>query len=1065
MVVELASSTIMMIVLSGTNLALLLLFYCITKSSPDNENKIEDGAAGGDEAGLELVKGGGDSNNKRALTPAVKGGAVAKKLSKPFTGTLDCFNNLTGDLLRISIIMAMTYICERHWFFEHSGKEYSREWFLFILALFFAYAIYTIKPIHDLSLLGREQTEEWKGWMQFIFLLYHYFHAEEVYNSVRVMITCYVWMTGFGNFSFFYIKRDFSWLRLVQMMWRLNFTVVLLMWTHANTWILYYICPMHTFYFLMVYATMFVWHSTNHGKWAVRVKLMVLGVIIYLVWDINRGMFDFLFAWLGTDQVIGANSGSVYEYYFRTSLDHWSSYFGMIFAANFPLAEQFFIRGKGAPVYMTAAVLGALTIYWFFAYYCKAKFDYNLTHSYTAVVPLTAYIFFRNITPWVRGFVSMSLHDLGKTTLETYLLQHHIWLTSNAKTLLTIVPNWPKLNFFIATAVFFIVSKELYRLTMTLRGMMLPDDPRVAWTNMVGMSVMIGIYYLATNLLVGLGLSSWGGIVILTCALTCLCIFVIRAMKVEVTEHPSFAVFSSRAVLVLAMLAVCACLVARYMAAATDGGTNAAGGGLSASTGTLGAAIGTPLQGWEMAQGLAGVSTNVPRECLEGLSSGSWGGNDQWQWTPAGAEAEHCHLHTHSAAEMSSLFRDKKVIFVGDSMVRNTFHAFIKTIEPGYTRHLTINKHEDMIYHVNGSGTTVSFKWSPYVREVANVVQTINKKNGEEEAHLVVLGGGLWDALWRGSDTDFTDLTEYKQGVQRLAQALQWSATGLTGKESALVNMGVILEPSTSTSTSTSISTNSVSAGDLKARLQEVVVRLQSFFKTDTAATAVPFPEATAAVVPVSVFLLPTTVVDVNLDTNRKKERMTEGIVRRYREESARELQGSGVNAIIDPARDVTSVKSGRAIYCSDGVHYGDAEYGVISQMVANAYALHNPTQSNNHNHHHHRLLASAPKARYTPRKTGSMSMPDYGAAVLLVSFIMILFLDNWLGVGVLALAITGRAYDWQAAYAPLLKSIGMGPVAATVSADERDQEEGLLAAGAASDERPSSRSGSRDGD
>ena len=60
------------------------------------------------------------------------------------------------------------------------------------------------------QVLNREQTEEWKGWMQFMFLLYHYYAAEEVYNSIRVMITCYVWMTGFGNFSFFYIKRDFG---------------------------------------------------------------------------------------------------------------------------------------------------------------------------------------------------------------------------------------------------------------------------------------------------------------------------------------------------------------------------------------------------------------------------------------------------------------------------------------------------------------------------------------------------------------------------------------------------------------------------------------------------------------------------------------------------------------------------------------------------------------------------------------------------------------------------------------------------------------------------------------
>ncbi|KAJ1434311.1 Cas1p 10 TM acyl transferase domain-containing protein, partial [Ochromonadaceae sp. CCMP2298] len=371
-------------------------------------------------------------------------------------------------------ILALTYVCENHWIFEHSKKAYSRDLFLFVLIVFFAYAFYTIKPIQDLSLLGREQTEEWKGWMQFIFLLYHYFNAAEVYNSVRVMITCYVWMTGFGNFSFFYIKRDFGWLRMIQMLWRLNFSCLLLMWTHGNTWILYYICPMHTFYFLMVYATMYVYSSINNTKWGIRFKLFALGVIIYIIWDINGGLFDIVFAWLGTSSVVGAGSGSVWEYYFRTSLDHWSTFFGMIFALNYPLAEQYFHKAKGTPLILASMLMGGAAIWWLLYCYTLDKFAYNLQHSYFAIIPLTAYIFFRNLTPSIRSGVSMSLHDLGKTTLETYLLQHHIWLTSNAKTLLTIVPDHPWINFALASMLFMVVSKELYRLTMSLRGMMLP---------------------------------------------------------------------------------------------------------------------------------------------------------------------------------------------------------------------------------------------------------------------------------------------------------------------------------------------------------------------------------------------------------------------------------------------------------------------------------------------------------------------------------------------------------------------------------------------------------------
>ncbi len=40
--------------------------------------------------------------------------------------------------------------------------------------------------------------------MQVLFLLYHYYEAREVYNAIRVFIASYVWMTGFGNFAYYW---------------------------------------------------------------------------------------------------------------------------------------------------------------------------------------------------------------------------------------------------------------------------------------------------------------------------------------------------------------------------------------------------------------------------------------------------------------------------------------------------------------------------------------------------------------------------------------------------------------------------------------------------------------------------------------------------------------------------------------------------------------------------------------------------------------------------------------------------------------------------------------------
>ena len=34
--------------------------------------------------------------------------------------------------------------------------------------------------------LQRDQTEEWKGWMQIMFVLYHYFAEAKIYNAIRM---------------------------------------------------------------------------------------------------------------------------------------------------------------------------------------------------------------------------------------------------------------------------------------------------------------------------------------------------------------------------------------------------------------------------------------------------------------------------------------------------------------------------------------------------------------------------------------------------------------------------------------------------------------------------------------------------------------------------------------------------------------------------------------------------------------------------------------------------------------------------------------------------------------
>uniref|UniRef100_A0A803MNC9 Cas1p 10 TM acyl transferase domain-containing protein n=1 Tax=Chenopodium quinoa TaxID=63459 RepID=A0A803MNC9_CHEQI len=135
-------------------------------------------------------------------------------------------NRLTlRAMSEFGLFLGYFYFCDRTNLFGESKKDYNRDLFLFLYFLLIIVAAITSFTIHtdrspfsgkSILYLNRHQTEEWKGWMQVLFLMYHYFAATEVYNAIRVFIAAYVWMTGFGNFSYYYIRKDFSFVRFAQ---------------------------------------------------------------------------------------------------------------------------------------------------------------------------------------------------------------------------------------------------------------------------------------------------------------------------------------------------------------------------------------------------------------------------------------------------------------------------------------------------------------------------------------------------------------------------------------------------------------------------------------------------------------------------------------------------------------------------------------------------------------------------------------------------------------------------------------------------------------------------------
>ena len=370
-------------------------------------------------------------------------------------------------MMILALAVCYCYYADRSQLFNKVQKHYQLTEFICLCMITFLLGVLSIhgtstilqdklesknSPTQDQTFMPRDQTDEWKGWMQMLILIYHYTGASKVlwiYRIIRLLVASYLFMTGFGHTLYFYKKADYSLKRCAAVLIRLNMLSCILPYVMGTDYLFYYFAPLISFWYIVIYCTMGVGWQRNHDMGFLVSKIFISAVLVTFLTR-SYVFFDTLFLILEKTCKIRWNLD---EWHFRLNLDGFIVYVGMLcaivniritkaFESNEPvrtsldaLISRHFYRMRF--ISATIAIM-VLPIFFVVISEISTKQAYTSWIPYTSALPILCFVILRNISCHTRIFFSSIFAWVGRHSLETFTLQFHIWLAADTKGLLAL---------------------------------------------------------------------------------------------------------------------------------------------------------------------------------------------------------------------------------------------------------------------------------------------------------------------------------------------------------------------------------------------------------------------------------------------------------------------------------------------------------------------------------------------------------------------------------------------------------------------------------------------------
>ena len=220
---------------------------------------------------------------------------------------------------------------------------------------------------------------------------------------------------------------------------RINYFPLLLSFFLSVPLELYYVVPLHTTGFVIAMVTCYVGYKMEKklgwSYWKSRIASVGLCLLVHILfYETPAVNFLLLFS---------------KEYHFRFQADKYSAWLGMLCGLLWGKIGEYMQWAHGfehdqrrhiASV-VQCSVGVALIAFWhgLFGHYAD-KFRYNPVHPYVFIFPVIGWLMIRNSTRYLTECHSSLLEFLGRNTLETYVLQFHLFMNHNVQNIPVIIP-------------------------------------------------------------------------------------------------------------------------------------------------------------------------------------------------------------------------------------------------------------------------------------------------------------------------------------------------------------------------------------------------------------------------------------------------------------------------------------------------------------------------------------------------------------------------------------------------------------------------------------------------